>query len=218
MKQLKGVIFDLDGVIVNTVPLHFKAWHRMFTEYGIKFTFKEYKAKVDGIPRLAGARAILTDISKEELNKAAARKQDWFLKFLRVEAIKVYKSTIDLIKSLKKNDIKVAVISSSKNCLHILRKVKVDKLFNVILTGNDIKKGMGKPNPFVFLLAAKKLKLKPKECIVVEDAVLGIEAAKRARMKSVGIDRYKKPRRLKKADIVVSDLRNVSVSKLKGII
>lgn len=216
-KLLQGVIFDLDGVIVNTVPIHFKAWKKMFSEYGKKFAFPDYKAKVDGIPRLAGARAILTDVSQEELDKAASRKQVYFLKFLKKEGIDVYKSTVRLAKDLRKNGVKVGVISSSKNCLYILKKAKIDHLFHVIITGNDIKKGMGKPNPYVFLLAAKKLRLKPKNCVVVEDAVLGVEAALRGKMKSVGVDRYRKPKRLKKADLVVNDLGKVSLKKLEGL-
>ena len=79
--SFKGAIFDLDGVIVNTVPLHFKAWKRMFSEFGKEFTMKDYEDKVDGIPRMDGARAVLTEVSEDELDKAAAKKQEYFLDF-----------------------------------------------------------------------------------------------------------------------------------------
>ncbi|NQU73243.1 MAG: beta-phosphoglucomutase family hydrolase [Candidatus Omnitrophica bacterium] len=216
--SLKGAIFDLDGVIVNTVPLHFEAWRKMFTTYGKQFTFHDYKAKVDGIPRIDGARAILTNLSNEDLDEAASKKQSYFLKLMEKKGIEVYKSTINLIKQLRKNKIKVAVISSSKNCLYILKKANAVNLFDVIITGNDIPKGRGKPRPDVFLLAAKRLSLKAKGCIVFEDALLGIEAAKRAKMKNVGIDRYNKPERLKKADLVVGDLSEVNISKLERLV
>ena len=212
---LKGVIFDLDGVIVNTVPLHFKAWKRMFNDYGKKFDFKDYKQKVDGIPRMSGARAILSELSQEELNAAAAKKQGYFLEFLKQEGIKVYSSTVNFIKVLKKNNFKVAVISSSKNCLFILEKARLVDLFDVIITGNDIKRG--KPHPDVFLLAAEKLHLHPQECVVFEDALLGVEAAKNANMKAIGIDRYLKPERLKDADLIIKDLKEINLSKLKGL-
>lgn len=214
--MLKGVIFDLDGVIVNTVPLHFKAWKKMFAEYGKKFNFKDYRLKVDGIPRIDGARAILSALSKEELNKAATRKQKYFLTFLKKEGVKIYPDTVRLIKNLKKNRIKVAVISSSKNCRYVLKKAKIYNLFKVVITGNDIRRG--KPNPDIFLLAAKQLGLRPKECIVVEDAVLGIKAAKRAKIKSVGIDRHHKPEGLKAADLLVTNLKRVTLSKLKELL
>ena len=212
---LEGIIFDLDGVIVNTVPLHFKAWKQMFNEYGKKFSFKDYKQKVDGIPRMSGARAVLSDLSQEELNEAAAKKQGYFLEFLKTEGIKVYSSTINFIKVLRKNNYRVAVISSSKNCLFILEKTNLVNLFDVIITGNDIKRG--KPNPDVFLLAAEKLNLNPKNCIVFEDAVLGVEAAKNAKMKVVGIDRYHKPERLKEADLIINDLKEISLPKIKEL-
>ena len=213
---LKGIILDMDGVVVNTVPLHFKAWKKMFSEYGRRFTFKDYKLKVDGIPRINGARAILPGLSEKELKKAASKKQKYFLGFLKKERVKVYRDAIYLIKRLKKNKIKRAIISSSKNCLYILKKVRLNKLFDVIITGNDIKKG--KPHPDIFLSAAKRLGLKTKECVVVEDAVLGITAAKRAKMKTVGIDRYGKPARLKQADLIVNNLKKITVSKLERLV
>ncbi|MDD5070645.1 MAG: beta-phosphoglucomutase family hydrolase [Candidatus Omnitrophica bacterium] len=212
--SLKGAIFDLDGVIVSTVLSHFSAWKKMFSEYGKEFSFDDYKEKVDGIPRIDGARSILFDLSQEELELAAEKKQVYFLKSLQTEGVKIYDSTIDLVKALKAKKIKVAVISSSKNCLPILQKAAIDSLFDIILTGHDIKPGRGKPHPDVFLEAAEKLGLSAGECVVFEDAVLGVEAAKRAQFKAVGIDRYDSPERLKKADIVVDDLSKVTVEKL----
>ena len=212
---MKAAIFDLDGVIVNTVPLHFKAWQRMFNEYGKEFTFEDYKEKVDGIPRIDGARAILTDLNDDELKKAADKKQDYFLEYLNKEEIPVYNTTVDLVKALKREYLKRGVISSSKNCLSILKKVKLAGLFDVIITGNDVTKG--KPDPQVFFMAAEKMAVEPKNCVVFEDAVLGVEAAKRAGMKCVGIDRYGKPERLKKADLVVSDLGEVNIEKIKEL-
>jgi len=216
VRFLKGAIFDLDGVIVDTVPLHFKAWKKMFAEYGIEFAFEDYKEKVDGIPRINGARAILKNLDEEELKKAAVKKQRYFLEFLEKEGIKVHESTLNLIKELKKNNIKVAVISSSKNCLPILKGAEIEHLFEVIITGNDIKKG--KPDPEVFLLACQNLKLSPPQCIVFEDAVLGVEAAKRGNFKCIGIDRYNNPARLSKADLVVKDLSEINLETLEEIL
>ncbi|MFH1782172.1 MAG: beta-phosphoglucomutase family hydrolase [Candidatus Omnitrophota bacterium] len=213
--MMKAGIFDLDGVIVNTVSFHFKAWQRMFNEYGKEFTFEDYKTKVDGIPRIDGARAILTDLSDEEIILAGDKKQAYFLEYLNKEEIPVYNTTVDIIKSLKKENIKVGVISSSKNCLPILKRIKLDHLFEVIITGNDITKG--KPNPQAFYMAAEKMNADPKLCCVFEDAVLGVEAGKNAGMKCVGIDRYNKPERLKKADIVVSDLGETTLNSIKAL-
>ncbi|NQT46156.1 MAG: beta-phosphoglucomutase family hydrolase [Candidatus Omnitrophica bacterium] len=202
--MMRAAIFDMDGVIVDTVPLHFKAWKRMFGEHGIEFGFEDYKEKVDGIPRIDGARAILKDLPEEGLKKACDNKQVYFLQYLKEDKIPVYESTIDAIRNFLKKGIKVAAISSSKNCKYILDTIGISKELDAIVDGYDITKG--KPDPQVFLLAAERVKVEPPECLVFEDAVLGVEAAKNGGMVCVGIDRYNDPSRLKKADVVVEDL------------
>jgi beta-phosphoglucomutase len=214
--SFKGAIFDLDGVIVNTVPLHFKAWKRMFGEYGKEFNMKDDEDKVDGIPRMDGARAILTELSQDELDKAATKKQGYFVNFLLEEGVNVYSTTVHLIKDLRRNGVKIAVISSSKNCPDILKKAGLYPLIDTEINGRQIVRG--KPAPWIFLEAAKRLELTPGECIVFEDAVLGVEAGKRAGMFTVGIDRRNKPERLKQADVIVSDLGETSYNKLRDLL
>ena len=165
--MMHAAIFDLDGVIVNTVPFHFKAWQRMFKEYGKDFSFEDYKQKVDGIPRIDGARAILRDLDRDGLQRAGDKKQGYFLEYLDKEDIPVYAGTVSLIKDFKKEGLKVAVISSSKNCLPILKKTNLADLFNVIITGNDITKG--KPDPQAFFMAADKMSAGPEGCVVFEE-------------------------------------------------
>lgn len=211
----KSAIFDLDGVLVDTVPIHYKAWKKMFSAYSRNFTFKEYKEKVDGIPRFDGARAILTEFSDEDIKTACDKKQAYFLEFVEKDEISTHKSTFRLIEKLRSHSIKIALISSSKNCKMILKKIGAAGLMDAIVDGNDITKG--KPDPQIFLMAARELKVEPLDCIVFEDAVLGVEAAKRAGMLCVGIDRYAAPERLKQADIVVSDLAEVDYNKLTSL-
>ncbi|MFC1674413.1 HAD family hydrolase [Candidatus Omnitrophota bacterium] len=211
----KGAVFDVDGVLVDTVPLHFKAWKKMFAEYGIDFNFEDYKAKVDGIPRNDGARAILTDLSDEELKKAAARKQDHFLEFIDKEEIPVYDSSVSLVKEIKKRGRKLAFASSSRNCKRVLQRVGIIELADAVVDGNDITKG--KPDPQIFQMAAERLGCDFGECVVFEDAVLGVEAAKNGNMLCVGIDRYKDPARLAKADLVVSDLSETDYNSLEEL-
>ena len=214
--NFKGAIFDLDGVIVNTVPLHFKAWKKMFEEYGREFTFQDYKSKVDGISGIDGARAILTDLNEQEIINAYDRKQAYFLEYLKEEGINVYQTSVDLIKQLKNNSIKIAIISSSKNCSYILKRIAIYKFIDAEVNGNDITQG--KPDPQIFLIARDKLGLQNKECIIFEDASLGVEAAKRANIFTVGIDRYNDAGRLEKADLIVKDLEELNFNKLKTLI
>jgi len=212
---MKAAIFDLDGVIVDTVPLHFKAWQKMFSEYGKDFTFEDYKQKVDGIPRLAGCRAILTDLDDNAIDEACEKKQGYYIQLLQEEGVVVYDTTLTLLKEIISKDLKTACVSSSKNCPLILEKVGITDLFQVQLSGNDIKKG--KPDPQIFLMAAERLGVDPADCLVFEDATLGVEAGKRANMKCVGIDRDKKPHLFEKADIVVGDLGEVALEELQKL-
>lgn len=214
--SFKGAIFDMDGVLVDTVPLHFKAWKKMFNEYGKEFNLEDYKSKVDGIPRSDGARAILTDFNADQIKIACDKKQEYFMGYLQTEGIDVYPTSVDLIKELKDNHVKIAVISSSRNCPYILGKTAIDKLINVQISGRDITKG--KPDPAIFLMARDKLGLRGEECIVFEDAHLGVEAAKRADIFTVGIDRHHDPEHLKKADLIIKDLGEVNYNRLKTLI
>ncbi len=211
----EAVIFDLDGIVVDTVPIHFKAWKKMFNEYGKYFTFEHYKEKVDGIPRIDGAAAILKELDKKELKEAAQKKQEYFREFLDRNSIPVYESTVGLIKQLKKSGIPRAVISSSKNCTYILKKINIDKFLDAVVDGNRGLKG--KPDPEIFLTAARELKISPEKCLVFEDALLGVEAAKNAKMHCVGVDRYGDPERLKDADRVIEDLSQISLEEIKKI-
>ena len=213
--SFKGAIFDMDGVVTTTVSLHFNAWKKMFNEYGKEFTFADYEKYVDGIPRSDGARAILKDFDTEAIKKASDKKQKYFLEELNSGKIPVYESTVNLIKSLRKNDIKIAIISSSKNCPYILQKTGVDKITDAIVSGDDIKRG--KPDPQIFIMAARRIGLSVDECVVFEDAVLGIEAAVNGNFKCVGVDRNNNPERLKKADIIVKDLSEVDYQKLNKL-
>lgn len=213
--MFKGAIFDLDGVIVNTVPLHFEAWKKMFSEYGVAFDFNEYKAKVDGIPRYDGAKAVLTKLDDDGIKKAGDKKQEYFSELMRQREIPVYNSTVTLIKRLKADNKKIAVASSSKNCKKILESTKLIDLADAIVDGWDLKKG--KPDPEIFQIAAKRINCDDSECIVFEDAVLGIEAAINAKMICIGIDRYKNPERLAMSDLVVDDLSIVDPPALEKL-
>lgn len=212
---VKGAIFDLDGVIVNTVPLHFKAWKKMFEEYGHEFSMEDYLSKVDGRPRLEGAAAILTELSPEEIEKAGERKQSCYLKYLEEEEIEVFSSTVKFIKELKEKGIKLAAASSSKNAVRIFKKINLFGILDVNVSGADFDKG--KPDPEIFLTAASRLGLKPEECVVFEDAAAGVEAALRGGFYCIAIDRHNNPAAMSGAHIIVSDLSELGIDDIKRI-
>jgi beta-phosphoglucomutase-like phosphatase (HAD superfamily) len=142
-----AAIFDMDGVVVDTVPIHFRAWKKMAEDYARAFTFEDYKAKVDGIPRIDGARAILEGMDEETVLAASDKKQHYFLELLGKEEIPTYPSTLDLITELRRLQIRVAVISSSKNAPLILERIGLAHDIDALISGGDIQRGKPDPAP-----------------------------------------------------------------------
>jgi len=212
---VSAAIFDLDGVIVNTVPFHFRAWKRMFEGYGHKFSMEDYLAKVDGRPRLEGAAAILTELSPEEIEKAGGKKQGYYLELLETEPMEIFESSVMRIKELKERGIKLAAASSSKNAVRILKKINLLEIFDANVSGADFEKG--KPDPEIFLTAAARLKVKPEESVVFEDAKSGVQAALNGGFICVAIDRHNNPEALKGADIMVKDLSEITVDQILSL-
>lgn len=186
---MKAFIFDLDGVIVDTAKYHFLAWRNLANELGFEFT-EEHNELLKGVSRVRSLD-ILLEIGKVELTEA--QKQPLLLKKNEEYLSYVYKMTSDeilpgiseLLDYLDAKKIPYALGSASKNAPLILDKVGLLKRFTAIVDGNDVSKA--KPDPEVFLIGAKKLNKKPEDCIVVEDAIAGIEAANAAKMMSIGI-------------------------------
>lgn len=212
---IKAAIFDLDGVIVNTVPLHFHAWQKMFEQYGHKFTMADYLAKVDGRPRLEGAAAILTELAPDEIKKAGDVKQGYYQEMLDNDDIEIFDSSVKVIKQLKAKGIKLAAASSSKNAVQILKKIKLYDIFKVNVSGADFEKG--KPDPEIFLTAAKRLGVSPKESVVFEDAKSGIEAAVNGGFFAVGINRHDNADALAGANKIVNDLSEMTIEEILNI-
>lgn len=210
----KGAIFDVDGVIIDTAHIHHKSWEKVLNKYGLKFTFRDFKNKIDGKPRAKGAKTLLPYLGDAEINRICDEKQINFSKFLENSKVKVFKSTVNFIKKLKKAGIKLAMASSSKNAKPILEKVKLYSLFDAEVKGANLKHG--KPHPEIFLQAAKKLGLEPEECLVFEDAQIGIDAALRAKMKCVAINRDDSYI-IKGANILVKDLKYLYMREIKNL-
>lgn len=201
-----AVIFDVDGVLLDSVPLHFAAWKRMFEEEGATFSFEDYLAKVNGIPRTHGIQAILPNKNKDEHLELAERKQKYFLDLVASDPPKPLTGVVDLLSYLKENNIPTAAASSSKNASKLLEKAGLTPYFLAIVGGNDFSKP--KPDPELFLVAAKKLSIDPKQCVVIEDATTGILAAKAANMKAIGILTSNDQSLKNYADIVIPSFEN----------
>lgn len=179
--MIKAVIFDLDGVLVTTDELHFKAWKQLADELGIKNFTKADNARQRGVSRMASLEVVLekTDRKFSDAEKAmlAEKKNDMYVKALSgLSRADVLPGVFEFIEYIRSKGIKAAVGSASKNTPLILEKTELADKFDAVSCGLDTSKS--KPDPEVFLIAAKKLGTPPEECIVIEDSDAGIEAAK----------------------------------------
>lgn len=211
---LKGIIFDLDGVLVDTVPAHFAAWLRVFTEEGYAFDDAVYQEKVDGKRREDGVASVMVGADRSRQLAVAERKDRYFIEQIEQDKFRVFEGSLRFLTSCHQAGIKLATASSSKNVRYILARAKLQEFFSAIVGGDEVSKG--KPDPAIFLTAADRLGLDTQSCIVVEDAVSGVEAAKAAHFYCIGVERGVPSSRLSRADMVVPDLGDVDLARLRN--
>lgn len=187
--MIKGCIFDLDGVIVDTAVYHFKAWKRLANSLGFDFT-EEDNEQLKGVNRVDSLNLILKwgGVTKDEATKLelATRKNNWYVEAIdKMTVDEILPGVLPLLASLKEKGIRIALGSASKNAVRVLKGTGIIDYFEVIMDGTNVTKG--KPDPEVFLKGALNLGLEPKECIVFEDAARGVEAALNGGFYAVGI-------------------------------
>ncbi len=207
--MIKAVIFDLNGVLVTTDELHFEAWKALADKLGINDFTKADNVRQRGVSRMASLEVVLekTDraFSEEEKLALAEEKNEIYVRSLSaLSETDVLSGANEFIDYLKSKGIKTAVGSASKNTPLILEKTKLAGKFDAVSCGLDTTKS--KPDPEVFLIAAKKLGVAPCDCVVVEDSDAGIEAAKTGGMYAiaVGAAEYNP-----KADVAIKDLESL---------
>ena len=213
----KGIIFDLDGVIVDTAKYHYLAWKKLANQLGFEFT-EEQNELFKGV-----SRKRCLDILLEMGNLSATQEQkdvwmieknnDYLAYIEKMDDSEILPDVPKILTLLKENAIPIALGSASKNALPILEKVGLAHFFDVIVDGNSVTKA--KPDPEVFLMAAKKMNLSPSNCIVFEDAVAGIEAANAANMISIGIGDKEV---LSQATFIFKDFTEISTDFMKKLI
>ena len=214
--DLKGCIFDLDGVLVDTARYHFTAWKRLAWELGFEFTIDDNEA-LKGISRMASLDILLNKggirVSEKEKERLATRKNGWYVELISgMKPEEILPGSLKLLKELRKEGILTAIGSASNNAVTILDGTGLRNMFDVIIDGNRISRA--KPDPEVFLKGAEEMRLPPSSCVVFEDAQAGIEAAIAGGMKCVGVG---KPEVLGKADMVIPDLRRISIKQLRNL-
>ena len=182
-------IFDLDGVIVDTAKYHFLAWQKLANQLGIEFTH-EHNEELKGVSRVRSLDIILElggiKASQEEKDKWLIQKNEDYLSYLvDMDQNEILPGVLPVLQFLKEKNQPIALGSASKNARPILEKTGILHYFDAIVDGNDVSNA--KPDPEVFLIAAKLLKTEPANAIVFEDSVAGIQAANIGNMVSIGI-------------------------------
>lgn len=214
---MKAVIFDLDGVVVNTAKYHYLAWKKLAAELGFEFDIAQNE-RLKGVSRMDSLNIVLEvggieGLSEEEKLKLAAKKNDYYLEMISdIDESEILPGILEFIQKIKKEGYLIALGSASKSGGMILEKMNLKDQFDIVVDGNLVDKP--KPNPQVFVKAAALLGVPCENCIVVEDAKAGIEAALAGNMKCIGVG---DKTILGAANIVVSgtsDLKAVNLESL----
>jgi beta-phosphoglucomutase len=214
--SIQACIFDLDGVIVDTAKYHFIAWKALAEELGFIFTVEDNE-RLKGVSRMQSLE-ILLEIGgmrftgKEKL-AMAEKKNTLYVSFIeKMTPDETLPGVPEFLQELKRKGIKTALGSASKNSPMILDRIQLSGMFDVVVDGNSISEA--KPNPEVFLKGAERLGVQPANCVVFEDAIAGVEAARNAGMHCVGIG---EPKTLGLADLVIPGFEGLTFEKLLNI-
>lgn len=208
--DIKAVIFDLDGVIVTTDDCHYTAWKKMADDEGIYFD-RKINERLRGVSRMQSLEIILEKSDKpyteQEKIALAAKKNAYYVDLIqKLTPHDVLGGVTENLKTLKERGIKIAIGSSSKNTPIILNRIGLADYFDAVSDGNNIKNS--KPDPEVFIKAAEMLNIAPENCMIVEDADAGIEAGKRAGMKTFALGKATG------ADFYAKSLENVDLAEI----
>jgi beta-phosphoglucomutase len=211
--MIKCCIFDLDGVIVDTAKYHYLAWKRLANSLGFDFT-EEDNEHLKGASRIESLKLILklgsTELDDEAFETALVNKNAWYLEDInKIGPEEILPGVSEFLKSVRAKGIKTALGSASKNAVLILERIGLIDQFDAIVDGNKV--ANAKPDPEVFLNAAREVGIAPADCIVFEDAVAGVQAALNAKMKCVGIGQADV---LGHAHLVIPNFQNTTLDAL----
>lgn len=215
ISSIKAFIFDLDGVITDTAEYHYRGWKRLADEEGFPFT-REDNEHLRGIPRRESLLLILKDRSypEEKILEMMQRKNTYYLEFIKeISPRDLLPGAKELLEEIHIAGLKNALGSASKNAPEVLDRLGIRSLFDAVSDGHSVERQ--KPAPDLFLHAARQLGLSPAECVVVEDAAAGIEAARAGGFRSVGLGPQQ---RVGAADLVLPSLASVRLADLLAVL
>jgi beta-phosphoglucomutase len=212
---IRGFIFDLDGVLTDTAEYHYRGWKRLAEEEGIPFTREDNEA-LRGIPRRESLLLILQQRTypEEKILEMMDRKNNYYLEFIHeVSPRDLLPGARELLEEIRQAGLKSALGSASKNARDVIQRLGIADLLDAIADGNSVERQ--KPAPDLFLHAAKQLNLRPDECVVIEDARAGIEAARAGGFHTLGLGPQE---RVGEANVVLNSLMDVRLQDLLALL
>jgi beta-phosphoglucomutase family hydrolase len=214
-RMTEAVLWDLDGVLVDTAPFHFQAWQELFQSLGRGFADADFR-RTFGLRNDAILRDILGELTPAEVERLAQRKEDLYRDKIKGR-VTAMPGAVELLRRLQQRGRKMAVASSTtrENVRVVLSSLGLEGMFEAVVAEEDAPKG--KPDPQGFLVAAERLGVEAGECVVIEDAPGGVEAAKRAGMRCIGVTTSRPREALADADLVVDSLEEATVYAFLGV-
>lgn len=209
----KGVIFDMDGTLLESTEADYRAWEKVFNDYNQELPFEKY-APMLGVKSADVIKNEIGISGEEDVKRILKEKFDYFVEYVNNNPIKPVFAAEKFLKSLAKYEVKVALATSSRQekMEMVLTQLNFMQYFDAIVTGNEV--AHGKPAPDIFLLAAKRLGLEPIDCMVVEDGPIGVASAKSANMKCVAITETHVADKLSAADLIIDTYENASIKEI----
>ena len=215
--EVKAVIWDMDGIIADTAQYHHKGWQIVFRKRGTNYTEEDFRRNTGKRSDTIVREVFGEKIPQNEITEIIQEKDETFRQLMG-QKIKLFPGVLKLITSLKEHGFKIAIASSApmENIQLITRSLKIDNHFDAIISGWEVTKG--KPHPQTFLLAAEKLGVEAENCIVIEDAISGVAASKRAGMRCIAVTNTTSREELREADLIIDTLEEITVADLNRLL
>ncbi len=215
--EAPAVIWDMDGVIADTSPYHLKGWQIVLRKRGLNYTEEDFQRNT-GKRNDSIAKIVLGEKTPQPEIMAIVNEKDEAFRQLMGQKIRPFPGVLKLITSLKEHGFKIAIASAApmENIRLITRHLKIADCFDAIVSSWEVSRG--KPDPQIFLLAAEKLGVAAERCIVIEDAIAGVTASRRAGMHCIAVTNTSRRQDLQEADLVIDTLEKITIADLEKLL